>query len=83
MKEVGLDLTPNRPQKLTDGLARNATMPITMGCGDECPYVPGLAREDWPLTDPKDRPLDEVRKIRDEIRQRVSALLHAHDWSIK
>ncbi len=83
MKEVGLDLAPNRPQKLTDELARNATMLITMGCGDACPYVPGLAREDWPLTDPKDRPLDEVRRIRDEIRGRVSALLHAHHWSIE
>jgi arsenate reductase len=83
MKEVGLDLTSNRPQKLTDDLARNATMLITMGCGDECPYVPGLAREDWPLTDPKNRPLEEVRKIRDEIHQRVSALLHAHHWTIE
>ncbi len=59
-----------------------ATMLITMG-GDECPYVPGLAREDWLLTDPKDRPLDEVRKIRDEIHQRVSVLLHAHHWTME
>jgi len=82
MKEVGLDLTHNRPQKLTDALARDATILITMGCGDECPHIPGLTREDWPLTDPKDRPLDEVRRIRDEIRHRVSVLVHAHHWTI-
>jgi arsenate reductase len=51
-----------------------------MGCGDECPYVPGLARDDWPLEDPKGKRLDQVRRIRDEIRDRVSALVQAHGW---
>jgi N-acetylglutamate synthase-like GNAT family acetyltransferase/protein-tyrosine-phosphatase len=81
MQEIGLDLTHNRPQKLTEALAQDATLLITMGCGDECPYVPGLARDDWPLPDPKGRPLDEVRHIRDEIRTRVSELLNARRWT--
>ena len=51
-----------------------------MGCGDECPYVPGLARDDWPLRDPKNRPLAEVRQIRDEIRDRVAALIQSRGW---
>ena len=81
MKEVGVDLRENRPQRLTEELAQGATLLITMGCGDECPYVPGLARNDWPLPDPKGRPLDEVRRIRDEVRQRVSELLRARRWA--
>jgi arsenate reductase len=81
MKEVGLDLAHNRPQKLTDELARGATLLITMGCGDECPYVPGLARDDWPLPDPKGQPLEEVRRIRDEVRRRVTELLDARQWT--
>jgi arsenate reductase len=80
MKEVGLDLGGNRPQRLTEELARDAALLITMGCGDECPYVPGLARDDWPLPDPKNQPLDEVRRIRDDVRQRVSTLIAAHNW---
>lgn len=80
MKEVGLDLTQNRPRKLTEELAQGATLLITMGCGDECPYVPGLARDDWPLPDPKGRPLEEVRQIRDEVRRRVSELLSARQY---
>ena len=75
MHEVGIDLTSARPQKLTDELAREATMLITMGCGEDCPYIPGLRRDDWPLPDPKGRPMEEVRKVRDEIRTRVQALL--------
>ena len=81
MREVGFDLSARRPQKLTDQLARDASLLITMGCGDECrPYVPGLRRDDWPLEDPKGQPLDHVRRIRDEIRDRVSRLLDAHGW---
>lgn len=76
MKEVGIDLSNVKPQLLTDELAANADMLITMGCGEACPYVPGLKREDWPLTDPKGKPLDEVRKIRDEIKQKVEALVN-------
>ena len=83
MKEIGLDLAGKRPQRLTEELARDASRLITMGCGDECPYVPGLARDDWPLRDPKDQPIDEVRRIRDDVRQRVSTLIAAHDWDGK
>lgn len=80
MREVDIDLSANRPQLLTDDLAREATLLITMGCGDECPYVPGLERDDWPLDDPKGRPLEDVRHIRDDIRTRVSALLNSRRW---
>jgi arsenate reductase (thioredoxin) len=80
MCEVGIDLGMQRPQKLTDQLARDASLLVTMGCGDECPYVPGLQRDDWPLEDPKGKPLDHVRRIRDEIRDRVSQLLAARGW---
>jgi arsenate reductase len=80
MREVGLDVSRNRPQRLTDDLARNAAVLITMGCGEECPYLPGVERDDWALADPKDRPLDEVRSIRDDIRARVAALITARRW---
>ncbi len=77
MQEVGIDLSDAKPQKLTDELAREAQLLITMGCGDKCPYVPGLRRDDWPLPDPKGRPMDEVRAVRDEIKVRVAELLQA------
>lgn len=75
MQEVGIDLANAKPQKLTQELANDASLLITMGCGDNCPYVPGLRRDDWPLKDPKGRPVEEVRVIRDEIRARVQVLL--------
>ena len=75
MQEIGIDLSTATPQKLTEALARDAQLLITMGCGDQCPYVPGLRRDDWPLRDPKGQPMEEVRKIRDEIRARVQSLL--------
>jgi|ERR1035438_1466534 protein-tyrosine-phosphatase len=75
MQEVGVDLSNAKPQKLTEKLARDAQLLITMGCGDKCPYVPGLRRDDWPLRDPKGQPMEEVRAIRDEIRSRVQSLL--------
>jgi arsenate reductase (thioredoxin) len=75
MREVGIDLSNAKPQKLTAELAQNAEMLITMGCGDECPYVPGLLRDDWPLPDPKDQGVESVRKIRDDIRSRVLQLI--------
>jgi len=80
MREVGIDLAARRPQKLTQQLATGAFLLVTMGCGDECPYVPGLKRDDWPLEDPKGRPIEQVRRIRDEIRGRVSRLIDAHGW---
>jgi len=75
MQEVGIDLSSAKPQKLTEDLAQDAQLLITMGCGDKCPYVPGLRRDDWPLRDPKGQPMEEVRVIRDEIRGRVQSLL--------
>jgi arsenate reductase (thioredoxin) len=75
MKEVGIDLGRAKPQKLTDDLAKWADLLITMGCGENCPYVPGLRREDWPLPDPKGKPIEDVRAIRDEINHRVRELL--------
>jgi protein-tyrosine-phosphatase len=75
MQEVGIDLSGAKPQKLTAELAEKAEMLITMGCGDECPYVPGLRRDDWPLPDPKGEGVESVRKTRDEIRGRVLELL--------
>ena len=80
MREVGIELSSQQPQKLTDQLARGASLLVTMGCGDECPYIPGLQRDDWPLEDPKGKPLDHVRRIRDEVRDRVSRLLDARGW---
>ena len=75
MKEVGLDLSAAQPKKLTPELATGATMLITMGCGDECPYIPGARRDDWPLEDPKGKPLERVREIRDDIGRRVAQLI--------
>jgi protein-tyrosine-phosphatase len=75
MREAGIDLSKAKPQKLSQELATEAQLLITMGCGDRCPYVPGLRRDDWPLPDPKGRPLEEVRAVRDDIRVRVSDLL--------
>jgi arsenate reductase (thioredoxin) len=81
MQEIGIDLSDAKPQKLTEELAREAQLLITMGCGDKCPYVPGMRRDDWPLPDPKGRPLDEVRAVRDNIRSRVAALLKAEGFA--
>ncbi len=81
MREVGVDLSQARPQRLTAALADGARLLVTMGCGEECPVVPGARREDWPLRDPKGRSLDEVREVRDEIRRRVAALVAAESWT--
>ena len=75
MQEEGIDLREARPRKLTHDLGSGAQLLITMGCGDECPYVPGLRRDDWPLEDPKGQPIERVRMIRDDIRARVEALI--------
>ena len=82
MQELGIDLTANRPQPLTAELARGASLLITMGCGDQCPVVPGLTVDDWPLADPKDRPIDDVRAIRDDIRRRVQTLVDNRGWNL-
>ncbi len=80
MREEGIDLDDVRPQRLTDDLAASATLLITMGCGEACPVVPGLRREDWPLEDPKGKPLERVREIRDDVRRRVEALISRERW---
>jgi arsenate reductase len=80
MRELDIDLANAKPQKLSAELAAGASLLITMGCGDECPYVPGLRRDDWPLQDPKGQSADRVREIRDEIRGRVTELLSRKGW---
>jgi arsenate reductase len=81
MGEVGIDLSSAQPQRLTEDLARGAAWLVTMGCGEACPAVPGVKRDDWPLPDPKGRPLDEVRAIREDIRRRVGELVRRHRWT--
>jgi arsenate reductase len=83
MREVGVDLGSARPRRLTDELARSADTLVTMGCGEACPFVPGLKREDWPLEDPKGKRIEEVRRIRDEIGNRVRSFLSARGWERK
>jgi arsenate reductase len=80
MGEIGIDLSGARPQQLTAELATGARLLVTMGCGEECPYVPGVEIEDWPLPDPKGQPLDRVREIRDEVRRRVADLVDKRGW---
>lgn len=82
MREVGVDLSRAQPARLTAELAQGASLLVTMGCGDDCPYVPGARRDDWPLPDPKGGPPERVRKIRDEIRARVAALIAAEGWGL-
>lgn len=80
MYELGVDLDGAIPQRLTSELAREATLLVTMGCGEACPAVPGLAVEDWPLSDPEGQPTDVVYAIRDEVRRRVTDLIERHSW---
>ena len=81
MSEVGLDVSGGKPQYLSDELARAASLLVTMGCGEACPLVPGLERTDWPLEDPKGKPLERVREIRDDVRERVTALVNGRGWA--
>ena len=74
MKELGLDITHREPRKLTDEMARQADVVVTMGCGDACPVYPGKRYVDWELDDPAGRSAEEVRIIRDDIVERVRAL---------
>jgi len=75
MAEIGMDITGESPKKLTDQMAIDADVIVTMGCGDECPFYPGKRYEDWVLTDPAGQDLETVRAIRDDIEQRVRLLL--------
>jgi arsenate reductase len=81
MREAGIDLAGSTPRLLTAELAAGARLLVTMGCGESCPVVPGLKREDWPLADPKGQPIERVREIRDQIRERVRQLVEARGWS--
>ncbi len=79
MRELGIDLADRIPKALTTELAEQADVVVTMGCGDECPYIPGKRYLDWDLEDPKGRPVDEVRATRDEIDRRVRELVEELD----
>ena len=75
MAELGLDLRGRRPRRLSEELAREADVVVTMGCGDECPFIPGKRYLDWDLPDPKGLPVERVRDIRDEVAKRVEELV--------
>jgi protein-tyrosine-phosphatase len=75
MNEVGIDISKFVPQKYNDDLLNAVDVVVTMGCGDTCPYIPGKRYVDWPLDDPKGKPLEDVRRIRDEIKGHVTELL--------
>lgn len=80
MNELGFDVSKHTPRLLTEDLARQASLLVTMGCGEACPYVPGLEIVDWELPDPSGRTLEEVRPIRDAVRARVEDLVTARGW---
>jgi arsenate reductase len=80
MRELESDLSAVRPTLLTAELARTASLLVTMGCGEACPFVPGLERLDWNLEDPKGKPLGRVREIRNDIRDQVAALIGERGW---
>jgi arsenate reductase len=75
MEELGIDVSGERPKRLTREMAERADLVVTMGCGDECPYIPGKRYLDWDLPDPKGKPVDEVRAVRDDIERRVRELV--------
>ena len=81
MREFGIDLSTSEPRRLTEELAAQADLLVTMGCGEDCPYLPSLRREDWTLPDPKDQPIERVRETRAEIEKRVRQLLAVEGWS--
>jgi arsenate reductase len=80
MREVGIDLSNVVPRKLTDDLAGSADLLVTMGCGEECPVVPGGECDDWPLENPKGQPIEQVRQLRDDIERRVRRLMEERGW---
>ena len=80
MREVGIDLSSAKPRKLTPEIASQAQLVVTIGCGEACPVVPGARYEDWQIEDPKGKPLEQVRAIRDECRDRVYQLITAEAW---
>ena len=82
MAEAGFDLSNLKPRKLTAEIAAGARWLVTMGCGEECPAVPGVAVQDWPIEDPKDKDREQVRTIRDAVRSRVEEFLRARGWQL-
>jgi arsenate reductase len=80
MQEAGFDLSAAQPQYLSSDLSQGAHILITMGCGEECPLIPNVERDDWPIPDPKGQPLDRVREIRDQIRKCVVDLIRERRW---
>ena len=81
LEEVGIDISAAVPRMLDEEMAGSAQWLITMGCGEQCPVVPGLARADWPIDDPKGQGTERAREIRDEVRRRVQMFLDEHGWS--
>ena len=80
MRELGIDLSAVRPRLLTPELGRTAQLLVTMGCGDECPFIVGVEGEEWDLIDPKGKTAEEVRQLRDDIKRRVEALVASRRW---
>jgi arsenate reductase len=80
MREAGIDISGAKPRFLSEELAAQAHVLVTMGCGEECPVVPGITRLDWALADPKGQTLDSVRSIRDQVRAHVQQLVTANGW---
>lgn len=80
MGEVGIDLSSEVPRFLSDDLAAQVSLLVTMGCGEACPVVPKALRDDWPLDDPKGKSIESVRAIRDEIERRVRDLVTRSGW---
>jgi arsenate reductase len=80
MREISIDLSAAKPQYLSIDLIKDAHIVITMGCADDCPLIPGVERDDWPLDDPQGQPVETVRRIRDEIKQRVVELIKERKW---
>jgi arsenate reductase (thioredoxin) len=80
LQELGIDVADAKPRRLAPELARGAALLVTMGCGEECPVVPGAEHQDWPIDDPKNLPMERVREIRDEIAARIEELVRARSW---
>lgn len=80
MREVGVDLATSRPRRLSEELAAGAAILVTMGCGDVCSVPEEVLRDDWPLEDPKGKPVEHVRRIRDEVKARVASLIAREGW---
>ena len=83
MAEVGIDVSRSTPHKLDLDDMRWADLVVTMGCGDECPYVPGKRYIDWELEDPSDQPIERVREVRDEIKRRIAGLVEDLESEVK